>query len=163
PRSRNNRRPSTPRTPARAPMHGSGHRRCPRSATRARSTTPGSPATSTRGPSASSSIGCSTTVARATRSGTSPTHSVSRPRRTSTADEVANANDTLATKRRAVEAASRAVELANESLRLVRAQYEAGTAKQLDVLQAQDSVVVAEVGLAQAHFEVSLADVQLRR
>ncbi|HEV7558752.1 MAG TPA: TolC family protein [Kofleriaceae bacterium] len=78
-------------------------------------------------------------------------------------DEVANAHDTLETKRKAVNAAQRQVALANESLRLTRAQYDAGTAKQLDVLQAQDSVIAAEVGLAQAHFEVSLADVQLRR
>jgi len=81
----------------------------------------------------------------------------------SISDEVANTRDTLDTKRKAVDAAQRQVALANESLRLTRAQYDAGTAKQLDVLQAQDSVVAAEVGLAQAHFEVSLADVQLRR
>jgi outer membrane protein TolC len=78
-------------------------------------------------------------------------------------DDVANALGTLDTNRKAVDAAQRAVALANESLRLTRAQYEAGTAQQLDVLQAQDSVVTAEVGLAQAHFAVSLADVELRR
>ena len=60
-------------------------------------------------------------------------------------------------------AAERAVELARETLRLIRAQYEAGTVKQLDVLQAQDALVGAEVALAQAHFDVALADVQLRR
>lgn len=78
-------------------------------------------------------------------------------------DEVANARGTLETSRKAVGAAQRAVELARETLRLIRAQYDAGTAKQLDVLQAQDALVGAEVALAQAHFDVSLADLQLRR
>jgi outer membrane protein TolC len=78
-------------------------------------------------------------------------------------DEVANAHGALATKRKGVAAAQRAVELARETLRLVRAQYEAGTAKQLDVLQAQDVLVGSEVALAQAHFDVALADLQLRR
>jgi outer membrane protein TolC len=78
-------------------------------------------------------------------------------------DEVANAHGSLETKRKAVGAAQRAVELARETLRLIRAQYEAGTAKQLDVLQAQDVLVGAEVALAQAHFDVALADLQLRR
>jgi outer membrane protein TolC len=78
-------------------------------------------------------------------------------------DEVANARGTLETSRKGVGAAQRAVELARETLRLVRAQYEAGTAKQLDVLQAQDVLVGAEVALAQAHFDVALADLQLRR
>ncbi|HMG21840.1 MAG TPA: TolC family protein, partial [Kofleriaceae bacterium] len=78
-------------------------------------------------------------------------------------DEVANARGSLDTKRKAVAAAQRSVELARETLRLVRAQYEAGTARQLDVLQAQDVLVGAEVFLAQAHFDVALADLQLRR
>jgi outer membrane protein TolC len=78
-------------------------------------------------------------------------------------DEVANAHGALATKRKGVASAQRAVELARETLRLIRAQYEAGTARQLDVLQAQDGLVTAEVGLAQAHFDVALADLQLRR
>lgn len=81
----------------------------------------------------------------------------------SVSDEVANAHGALATKRKGVAAAQRAVELARETLRLVRAQYEAGTAKQLDVLQAQDVLVSAEVFLAQAHFDVALADLQLQR
>jgi len=78
-------------------------------------------------------------------------------------DEVANARGTLATKRKGVTAAQRAVDLARETLRLVRAQYDAGTAKQLDVLQAQDTLVAAEVGLAQAHFDLALAGLQLQR
>jgi outer membrane protein len=78
-------------------------------------------------------------------------------------DEVANAHGALATKRKGVAAAERSVALARETLRLVRAQYEAGTARQLDVLQAQDVLVGAEVALAQSHFDVALADLQLRR
>lgn len=78
-------------------------------------------------------------------------------------DEVTNARGTLDTKRKGVGSAQRAVELGRETLRLVRAQYEAGTAKQLDVLQAQDVLVSAEVALAQAHFDVGLADLQLKR
>lgn len=78
-------------------------------------------------------------------------------------DEVANAHGSLDTKRKGVSAAQRSVELARETLRLVRAQYEAGTAKQLDVLQAQDVLVGSEVALAQAHFDVALADLQLHR
>jgi outer membrane protein TolC len=81
----------------------------------------------------------------------------------SVSDEVANARGTLDTKRKGVGSAQRAVELARETLRLVRAQYEAGAVKQLDVLQAQDVLVSAEVGLAQAHFDVALADLQLKR
>lgn len=78
-------------------------------------------------------------------------------------DEVANARGTLDTRRKAVEASTRARELATEALRITRAQYEAGTASQLDLLQAQDSLVSADVGLARAHFDASLADLQLRR
>jgi outer membrane protein TolC len=78
-------------------------------------------------------------------------------------DEVANARGSLDTKRKGVGAAQRAVDLARETLRLIRAQYEAGTAKQLDVLQAQDVLVGAEVALAQAHFDVALADLLLHR
>jgi outer membrane protein TolC len=81
----------------------------------------------------------------------------------SVSDEVTNARGTLDTKRKGVGSAQRAVELGRETLRLVRAQYEAGTAKQLDVLQAQDVLVSAEVALAQAHFDVGLADLQLKR
>ena len=81
----------------------------------------------------------------------------------SVSDEVANARGTLETKRKGVASAERAVQLARETLRLVRAQYEAGAAKQLDVLQAQDVLVSGEVALAQAHFDVAFADLQLKR
>jgi outer membrane protein TolC len=79
------------------------------------------------------------------------------------ADEVVNAQGTLETKRKALDAATHARALSNEALTLVRAQYEAGTALQLDVLQAQDSLVAAEVGVVQARFDLALADLQLKK
>ncbi len=81
----------------------------------------------------------------------------------SVADEVANARGTLETKRKSLATATRAAELARETLRLVRAQYEAGTTRQLDVLEAQDTLVSADVDLAQARFDLALADLQLQR
>jgi outer membrane protein TolC len=78
-------------------------------------------------------------------------------------DEVKNASRALATKRRALDASTRSAELSREALRLVRVQYESGKATQLDLLQAQDSLVAANVGLAQARFALSLADLQLKR
>jgi outer membrane protein TolC len=78
-------------------------------------------------------------------------------------DEVVNARETLAAKRTGIVAAGRALQLANETLRIVRVQYGVGTVTQLDVLQAQDSVVAAEVALARAHLDLSLAEVELAR
>jgi outer membrane protein TolC len=79
------------------------------------------------------------------------------------ADDLANSRDLLDTKRHAQKAAERSVDLAMETLRLVRTQYEAGTASQIDLLQAQDGLVAAKESLAQAHFEVAVADLTLRR
>jgi len=79
------------------------------------------------------------------------------------ADEVADARGTLETRRSAVAAAQQALDLATETLRLVRAQYDADAVRQLDVLAAQDSLVDAEVGVVQSRFELALADLQLRR
>ncbi len=81
----------------------------------------------------------------------------------SISDEVRTAVRALPTKRRAVEAAQRAVALSQETLNLVRVQHDAGTATQLDLLQAQDMLVLAEVGLAQARFDVASAQVQVAR
>lgn len=78
-------------------------------------------------------------------------------------DDLANGRDLLDTKRHAQEAAERSVALALETLGLVRTQYEAGSAAQIDLLQAQDGVVAAQETLAQAHFEVAVADLTLRR
>jgi outer membrane protein TolC len=78
-------------------------------------------------------------------------------------DEVANAEQQLQTRRLALEAAQRQAELSRETLELVRVQHQAGTATQLDLLAAQDALVVAEVGLAQARFDLQLGDLSLAR
>ncbi|MBN1653511.1 MAG: TolC family protein [Deltaproteobacteria bacterium] len=78
-------------------------------------------------------------------------------------DEIANAREALATKRSALQSAMRAAELSRETLRLVRIQYEGGKATQLDLLQAQDSLVAAEVAVAQARFALALADIELKK
>ncbi len=78
-------------------------------------------------------------------------------------DEVVNAEEALGTKRRALETADSAVKLSQETLLLVRAQHDAGTATQLDLLQAQDSLITAEVTLAQARFDLQLSDLSLQR
>ncbi|HVR02141.1 MAG TPA: TolC family protein [Polyangia bacterium] len=77
-------------------------------------------------------------------------------------DDLANSSGDLRTKQQGVEAAQRAVALANESLDLIRTQYSAGTATQLDLLQAQDAVIGANIALVQAHFDVASADLALR-
>jgi outer membrane protein TolC len=79
------------------------------------------------------------------------------------ADEVQNARRQTMTKREGLKTAQRSVQLARETLELVRIQHDAGTATQLDLLTAQDQLIIAEVGLAQARFDLSLSDIQLRR
>jgi outer membrane protein TolC len=78
-------------------------------------------------------------------------------------DDVYNANRALTTKRRALETATRSVKLSKETLDLVQVQHDAGTATQLDLLQAQDNLVAAEVALAQARFDLALGGLQLER
>jgi outer membrane protein TolC len=78
-------------------------------------------------------------------------------------DDLANSHGLLETKRHAQRAAERSVALARETLELVRTQYAAGNAAQIDLLQAQDGLVAAKESLAQAHFEVAVADLTLRR
>jgi outer membrane protein TolC len=78
-------------------------------------------------------------------------------------DDLANGRGLLETKIHAHLAAERQVVLARETLDLVRTQYAAGSAAQLDLLQAQDGLVAANEVLAQAHFELALADLSLRR
>lgn len=77
-------------------------------------------------------------------------------------DDLANSSEQLEVKKRGVEAANRQVELARETLELVRVQYESGVGTQLDLLAAQDSIVIAHLGLAQAHFDVAAAELSLR-
>jgi outer membrane protein TolC len=78
-------------------------------------------------------------------------------------DDLANNHGLLETKHHAQVAAERSVALAIETLALVRTQYEAGHSAQIDLLQAQDGLVAAKEALAQAHFEVAIADLTLRR
>ena len=53
--------------------------------------------------------------------------------------------------------------LAKSTLELVRVQYEAGSVTQVDLLQAQDALVISQEALAQAHYDVAAADLLLRR
>lgn len=78
-------------------------------------------------------------------------------------DDLANTGSQLETKRHGQAAAERSVALARETLDLVRTQYEAGSATQIDLLQAQDNLVAAQEALAQAHFDVAVAELTLRR
>jgi outer membrane protein TolC len=78
-------------------------------------------------------------------------------------DDLANNRSLLNTRREAVRAAERGAELASETLDLVRSQYEAGTITQVDLLAAQDNLVIAQESLASARFDVAIADLALRR
>jgi outer membrane protein TolC len=78
-------------------------------------------------------------------------------------DDLANNNSLLVTRREAVKAAERGASLATETLDLVRSQYEAGTITQVDLLAAQDNLVIAQESLASARFDVAIADLALRR
>jgi outer membrane protein TolC len=78
-------------------------------------------------------------------------------------DDLANNRSLLETRREGVKAAQRGAELAAETLDLVRSQYEAGTVAQIDLLAAQDNVVIAQESLASARFDAAIADLALRR
>jgi len=77
-------------------------------------------------------------------------------------DDLDNGRQLLATRREALAASNRALVLSQETLELVRAQYEAGTITQVDLLQAQDNLVLAQEALARSRFDVATADVNLR-
>jgi OMF family outer membrane factor len=79
------------------------------------------------------------------------------------ADDVQNARRQALTRQQGLKSAQRQVQLARETLDLVRIQHDAGTATQLDLLTAQDQLMMAEVALAQARFDLSLAGITLRR
>ncbi len=83
--------------------------------------------------------------------------------RESIRDDLANQRGLLETKRHAHDAAEQQVGLAQETLDLVRTQYQAGSVAELDLLRAQDDLTAAREALAQAHYEVALADLGLRR
>jgi outer membrane protein TolC len=78
-------------------------------------------------------------------------------------DDIDRAHNELKTKRDALHTAEQAVVLSKETLNLVRAQHDAGTATQLDLLQAQDALFTAEANVAQARFDLSLGQLQLER
>jgi outer membrane protein TolC len=78
-------------------------------------------------------------------------------------DDLKNARGQLDVRRSAEQTATQSVALARQTLELVRAQYEAGAVTQLDLLSAQDALVGAEVGLAQARVDAAVADLSLRR
>jgi outer membrane protein TolC len=83
--------------------------------------------------------------------------------RDSIRDDLADGRRQLDTKLRGLEAAQRAVGLARETVELVRVQYEAGSVTQVDLLQAQDALVLSQEALAQARYDVAAADLLLRR
>jgi outer membrane protein TolC len=86
-----------------------------------------------------------------------------RSTRDQVSDEVADARTALDTKKHALAASTRSRDLASETLELVRTQYQNGTATQLDLLEAQDALVTSEVDVAQARFDLGLADLSLQR
>ena len=77
-------------------------------------------------------------------------------------DDLANNRSLLETRREGMKAAQRGADLAAETLGLVRSQYEAGTVTQIDLLAAQDNLVIAQESLASARFDVAIADLALR-
>ncbi|MBK7861863.1 MAG: TolC family protein [Archangiaceae bacterium] len=78
-------------------------------------------------------------------------------------DEVANAAARVKLSRTAIAASQRAVDLANESLELIRAQADSGRSTQLELLEAQDALVVAELSFTQSRLDLGLAETELRR
>jgi outer membrane protein TolC len=78
-------------------------------------------------------------------------------------DDLANNRSLLETRREGIKSAQRGADLAAETLDLVRSQYEAGTVTQIDLLNAQDNLVIAQESLAEARFNAAIADLALRR
>jgi outer membrane protein TolC len=78
-------------------------------------------------------------------------------------DDIAQASREVGTKREALTTAETAVRLSKETLDLVRAQHDAGTVTQLDLLAAQDALFLSEAGVAQARFDLALWRLRLER
>lgn len=78
-------------------------------------------------------------------------------------DDLENGRREVETKTQARITAERSVDLAEETLALVRVQYEAGAATQVDLLQAQDKLVAAKDAVARAHYDIAIADLTFRR
>jgi outer membrane protein TolC len=79
------------------------------------------------------------------------------------ADEIADRARAVETKKSALAAAERGLALAEETLATVRVQYAAGAVTQIELLQAQDARVASEVSLAQARFDLAMADLSLQQ
>jgi len=78
-------------------------------------------------------------------------------------DDIANAERALAVRRSNLATSQRAVALSQQTLDRVRAQHDAGAITQLDLLSAQDTLVASELALAQARFDLALAELTLQR
>jgi outer membrane protein len=78
-------------------------------------------------------------------------------------DDLENGRRQMETKAQARITAERSVDLAKETLDLVRVQYEAGAATQVDLLQAQDNLVAAQDDVARALYDIAIADLTFRR
>lgn len=79
------------------------------------------------------------------------------------ADDVKNLRAQLDTKRTGLAEAREEQKLAEETLNLVRVQREAGTATQLDLLTAQDQLILTELNVARQRFDLGLTHLQLLR
>ena len=79
------------------------------------------------------------------------------------ADDVTNLRAQLETKRTGLAAAREEQRLAQDTLELVRVQREAGTATQLDLLTAQDQLILTELNVARLRFDLGLTHLQLLR
>jgi outer membrane protein TolC len=77
--------------------------------------------------------------------------------------EVREAHSSLVESAELLTASSRVIEQARESLRLARARFGAGTATQLDVLQAQSALTAAQSNLASARHGYAVALAALHR
>lgn len=78
-------------------------------------------------------------------------------------DDIVNAERVLAVRRSNVSTSQRAVVLSQQTLDRVRTQHDAGAITQLDLLSAQDALVASELTLAQARFDLALAELTLQR
>ena len=78
-------------------------------------------------------------------------------------DEVRQAARAVEVSRTAVETTELALALSQETLELVRAQYEAGAVPQIELLTAQDGLVAAQVARARARFDLALSRLSLAR
>jgi outer membrane protein TolC len=77
--------------------------------------------------------------------------------------ELDDATDAVRTTARVMETLARTVQLAREALDVVWAQYQTGSVSQLELLEAQEASIDADVALAQTRFRLALARIELRK